>query len=126
MPDDANSVFVGSYPDVIFLVDIYIFNIIGGDRQRLRIFAVRTDHPVLPWIVYHQSAHTRSDIEKVVFLDDSTYGVVRQFFQRDLLQDVLLCIKKYKPEMVPTHNVPSLSVKRDMILLLAALASGSK
>ncbi len=23
MPDDANSVFVGSYPDVIFLVDIY-------------------------------------------------------------------------------------------------------
>ena len=93
MPDDANSVFVGSYPDVIFLVDIYIFNIIGGDRQRLRIFAVRTDHPVLPWIVSHQSAHTRSDIEKVVFLDDSTYGVVRQFFQRDLLQDVLLCIK---------------------------------
>ena len=34
--------------------------------------------------------------------------------------------KTYKPEMVPTHNVPSLSVKRDMILLLAALASGSK
>ena len=49
MPDDANSVFVGSYPDVIFLVDIYIFSIIRGDRQRLRIFAVAGDasHPYL-------------------------------------------------------------------------------